>query len=250
MRGFIYVVTTVGKDYQQSDCRRDVPTVWEDRLVFGPCKVNMRPKMNLGDYIFGISPSGAGIRRIVFAAKITEVLRFEDASIKYQEDWTASGITPICVKPVSKNNRIGMFPISHYDHLVGAKHTDSWKKDIPTKQHDRCFICEPVITELPWLGGKGPATSGRILNFLKSCELWGSNIHAQLNGWATEVQPIIYQRDELGGRLYTGLHLETDKPEQLVNLIREFAEEIGALKPQQLAVEGRYVKPRGAGRCR
>ena len=78
MRGFIYVVTTVGKDYQQSDRQRDVPTIWEDRLVFGPCKVNMRPKMNYGDYVFGISPSGAGIRRIVFAAKIGEVLTFEE----------------------------------------------------------------------------------------------------------------------------------------------------------------------------
>ena len=249
MRGFIYVVTTVGKDYQQSDRQRDVPTIWEDRLVFGPCKVNMRPKMNYGDYVFGISPSGAGIRRIVFAAKIGEVLTFEEASRKYQDDWKAYGITPICVKPVGDKNRIGMFPVSHYDHLDGAKHQHSWKKDIPTRQHDRCFICEP-ISKSPWLGKIGPVTSGKILDFLRRCELSGSTIQNQVNSWASESQPIVYRRNESSGFLFTGLHLETDAPERLVELVLESVEDGLSETLQPITLGLSATRRNASGRCR
>jgi hypothetical protein len=43
-RGFIYVVTTVTRDYDQREFAC-VPTEWNGRLYFGPCKVKMRHEM-------------------------------------------------------------------------------------------------------------------------------------------------------------------------------------------------------------
>lgn len=218
MGGFIYIINTVGTGYQQGDRQRDVPTIWENRLVFGPCKVNMRPKMKLGDYVFGISPSITKPRRIVLAAKLTEILTFEDAYTKYQNIWDDCGIKPICVKPVSLESRSGMFPASKYEHLDGAKHgNNSWKKDIPSFDHDRCFVCEPICN-IPWLGKSGPIVTGEIINFLRQCEVFGATVKSN-NSWATESKPIVYRRNESSGALYTGLHLETHEPERLISLI-------------------------------
>ena len=63
INGFVYVVTTLTKDYiQRKFC--NVPTEWGDRLYFGPCKIPMRPKMKCGDYVFGISPAKPQPRRV------------------------------------------------------------------------------------------------------------------------------------------------------------------------------------------
>lgn len=59
-RGFIYVVTTLTRGYmQKAFC--NVPTQWGDRLYFGPCKKPMRPRMQPGDYVFGISPTASAL---------------------------------------------------------------------------------------------------------------------------------------------------------------------------------------------
>lgn len=54
--GFNYVVRTVTtRNAQQAFC--NVPTELSDGLYFGPCKMWMRPRINAGDYVFGVSPA-------------------------------------------------------------------------------------------------------------------------------------------------------------------------------------------------
>src|SRR5438128_12078609 len=71
--GFIYVVTTVTRSYSQWP--GSVPTAHAGRLYFGPCKRAMRQKMEVGDYVFGISPAHTAPRRIVFFGKIQKRMK-------------------------------------------------------------------------------------------------------------------------------------------------------------------------------
>jgi hypothetical protein len=221
-KGFIYVVTTVGSNYLQSDQKRDVPTVWRDRLVFGPCKVPMRPRITKGDYVFGLSPSGGNSkpRKIVFAAMVTETLSFGMAYEKYQDEWDEENLKPICVRPLSQIDNSEPFPYSQYEHLPGSKHQTSWAKDLPYEKLDRCFICDPIF-DSPWLGTSGPVVTGEILSFLRSCRVYGQSVENESNHFASESTPVCYRRNDMSGPLYTGLHLETDKPEVLIALFQK-----------------------------
>ena len=101
--GFIYVVASVTKDYLQPNfC--NVPTEWEDRLYFGPCKKSMRPKMKADDFVFGISPSSTSPRRIVFVAQIEERLTFREAYRTLPRPPWSQG--PIHVHPVESAGRV------------------------------------------------------------------------------------------------------------------------------------------------
>jgi hypothetical protein len=108
--GFICVVTTIGQDYRQPNliC---VPTWYEDRIYFGPCKIPMRPRMQEGDYVFGLSHSGIPSRRIIFAARIAEMMTFAEAYRRFFPE-LIGGNGPRHVRPVNRPDL--PFPESHY----------------------------------------------------------------------------------------------------------------------------------------
>src|ERR1017187_4365008 len=81
-KGFIYVVDTVIPGYVQK-AFFNVPTEFKSRLYFGLCKVSMRPKMFPGHWIFGISPTKVGTRRIVFVAKLEERITLAEAHDRF-----------------------------------------------------------------------------------------------------------------------------------------------------------------------
>ncbi len=134
-KGFIYVLTTVTKDYVQGAFYH-VPTEWKDRIYFGPCKKPMRPKMHEGHWVFGISPKNGTPRRIVFVAQIEERITFADAYDRFPELRGPEG--PIHVKPISG---WGPFPQSSYQHIPGGNHPDNWQTDLARKDLDAFFVC-------------------------------------------------------------------------------------------------------------
>lgn len=211
-RGFVYVVSTVRKDYCQPSLVA-VPTWFRDRIYFGPCKRSMRPRMKAGDFIFGLSPSGVRPRRIVFAARIAEKLTFRAAYHRFRGLRGPDG--PIHVRPVARPG-FG-FPEDSYEHIAGANHPNDWRADLRTPDLDAFFVCEPAADCIGhWFGANGPALHGKLLEFLRTCEVWGkAGLLNRSNRPATMAAPIRH------GRLFTGLHLETDRPSELAMLICE-----------------------------
>lgn len=206
--GFVYTVTTLTNHYaQKAFC--NVPTQFGNRLYFGPCKKQMRPKVRPGDYVFGISPSNIGPRRIVFIGHVEERVSFSEAHERYPALHGPEG--PIHVEPV---NRQGQFPHCSYAHIPGAMHANSWEKDLASRALDAFLVCTPQQGCVGrWLGNCGPRLSDEIMNFLKTCSVHGrAGQLSPTNANATIKDPIAH------GRLYTGLHLETIKPEILVDL--------------------------------
>jgi hypothetical protein len=208
-QGFIYVVKTATRRYEQRHFH-NVPTEWNDRLYFGACKVEMRPKMQPGDYIFGISPAGQKPRRIVFIAKIEDRITFAEAYERFPELRGPEG--PIHVQPINRSNLF--FPCSHYEHIPGATHCGKkWERDLPSRNLDAFFVCsEPNGCCGRWLGASGPTIDEEMLSFLKQCSVHGSRRFSDQNTDATVENPVCY------GGLYKGLHLETDEPEVFLDL--------------------------------
>jgi hypothetical protein len=208
--GFIYVIPSVGADYQQASAQA-VPTWYQDRLYFGPCKKPMRPRMRPGDFVFGISPSGKLPRRIVFAARISKRMTFADAYGRFPKLRGPNG--PIHVRPARRPG--ANFPDSQYEHIPGANHANSWRTDIRTPELDVFFVFDRAKKcEGRWLGRDGPVVRAEILEFLRSCAVYGkAGLLSPTNQSATETAPVKH------GRLYTGLHLETNDPTQLLRLV-------------------------------
>jgi hypothetical protein len=204
--GFIYVVRTATPSYTQpAFC--NVPTEFDNRLYFGPCKRCMRPRMQAGDFIFGVSPSCTSPRRILFGAEIEEAMTFAEAFRRFPDLRGSEG--PIHVRPI---NGIGDFPHSSYQHIPGSMHWDDWAADLETLDLDRFFVCHESDGWLGrWLGSSGPEIDDEILAFLNTCPAYGSAGYLVQNT-GTLINPVAY------GRLYTGLHLETRHPEVLVGL--------------------------------
>ena len=241
--GFIYVVRSVGPGYQQPSLQQ-VPTWFDNRIYFGPCKVPMRPRMKKGDYLFGISPSGIGPRRLIFAAQIARKLTYREAYKELPKLRGPAG--PIHVRPTTSPG-LG-FPHSHYEHIPGANHPGDWTNDLRSPELDAFFECEPAGPILGrWLGILGPTLSPKVLDFLQSCSVYGKSGKLGLNSSATYTAPVRH------GRLYTGLHLETSKPKELLHLM---SEEIGIqaarpLEPIQPQADQQPSDKRRspAGRC-
>ncbi len=217
--GFIYTVKSVIKNYEQKQFH-NVPTYWEDRLFFGPCKGGMRLRMNPGDYIFGVSPSKLKPRRIVFAMKVAERITFAEAYHRFPELRGPEG--PIHVQPVSRPGR--PFPLCDYEHITGAMHDKKlksrkeWENDLKMRDLDRFFTGMQQNGWFGgWLGRQGPAIDQDILHFLMTCSVYnGFGYHiSSRNGDATLNNPIAY------GQFNRGLHLETSDPEGLIVLCNE-----------------------------
>jgi hypothetical protein len=211
--GFVYVVMTLTRNYIQRDfC--NVPTEWGDRLYFGPCKKTMRPKMRSGDYIFGISPSKLRPRRFLFAAKIEERITFAEAYNRYPALQGPKG--PIHVCPIQGT---GSFPASHYKHIPGSMHGNDWQRDLATHEMDAFFECSKQEDwQGRWLGLYGPEMNDEILSFLRTCSVHGrAGMLNKKNIDATLSCPIRHRGPR--GFLCTGLHLETNQPEALLELL-------------------------------
>lgn len=222
--GFIYVVTSVGKDFKQPSLQA-VPTWFGDRLYFGPCKRAMRPRMRPGDFVFGISPSlgSRKPRRVLFGAKIAERMTFEAAYHQYPFLRGPEG--PIHVTPHGIPGT--RFPYSRYEHIPGANHPGDWPSDLATPDRDAFFVCD-AATECTgrWLGASGPLVEGDILGFLRNCQVWGSvGFLSASNQDATSMTPVRYRK------LFTGLHLETNDPIRFISLICQCQASAGEEKP-------------------
>jgi hypothetical protein len=206
--GFIYVMTTVTKDYEQASfC--NVPAQWKDRLYFGPCKRPMRPRMTMGDYVFAISPSCTDRRRILFAAQIEKRLTFAQAYERFPD--LRGPVGPIHVRPATKKE--ARFPRSTYEHIPGAIHPEEWIRDLASPDLDAFFVCSPAQGWLNrWLGAAGPEIDDDIVAFLRACAVFGEVGLLADHSNATKENPVAH------GRLYQGLHLETAEPERLVGM--------------------------------
>jgi len=206
--GFIYVVTTVTRNYaQRAFC--SVPTELGDHLYFGPCKMWMRPRMKAGDFVFGVSPAGTSPRRIVFVGQIAECITFAEAYDRFPDLRGPEG--PIHVRPI---NGVGGFPHSSYEHIPRAMHGPGWVADLAKPELDRFFVCRESRGWVGrWLGSSGPEIDGDILAFLNKCLAYGRGGRLGPNT-GTLSRPIAY------GKLRTGLHLETNTPEQLLEMCR------------------------------
>jgi hypothetical protein len=206
--GFIYVVATLTGTYRQrAFC--NVPTEWGDRLYFGPCKRSMRPRMQPGDFVFGLSPSSPAPRRLVFAAEIEERISFAEAYQRFPDLRGPAG--PVHVRPTGA---AGALPGSGYEHIDGAMHPDEWKLDLATPALDAFFVCRRRQGWVGrWLGPDGPVIDAELLQFLKTCAVYGkAGRLSDRNEDATLGNPVAH------GRLYTGLHLETNEPGKLLSL--------------------------------
>ena len=206
--GFIYVVKSVNRDYmQRASC--NVPTEFGDRLYFGPCKKQMRPRMKTRDFIFGVSPACTSPRRIIFVAEIEDPMTFAEAYLRFPGLQGPEG--PIHVRPIPG---IGAFPQSSYEHIPGSMHEDDWVDDLATPDLDRFFVCRQRDGfEGRWLGSSGPEIDDEILAFLNTCSVYGRAGYLGQNT-GTLRNPIAY------GGMYTGLHLETPSPEVLTAICR------------------------------
>jgi hypothetical protein len=207
--GFIYVVPSVGRDYLQPSLQQ-VPTWFEGRIYFGPCKIPMRPRMEEGDYIFGISPSSTRPRRMLFAARIAQKMTYAEAYRRFPK--MRGPVGPIHVRPARAPGLA--FPESHYEHIPGANHPGDWRNDIRTPELDVFFVCEPAIGSVgQWLGKAGSILTPAIMEFLRKCLVHGVGGLLGPNSWATDTAPVAH------GRLYRGLHLETPYPENFLEMV-------------------------------
>jgi len=236
-KGFIYVVTTVTKDYVQGAFFH-VPTEWGDRIYFGPCKKPMRPKIREGHWVFCISPKNGTARRIVFVAQIEERMTFTEAYNRFPDLRGPEG--PIHVRPASGRGR---FPESSYQHILGGHHAHNWQADLATKHLDASLACAKRDSwRGRWLGEYGPKLDNDILAFLKTCSVHGrAGLLSAKNGEATLENPIAHPGRR--GLLFTGLHLETDESESLLALCA--ARMSKTLPLDRVVTPGRQVGIRG-----
>lgn len=211
-KGFIYTVATLSAYEQRAFC--NVPTHLGNRLYFGPCKAAIRRRAAPEDYIFGLSHSRSGARRIVFIAQVEERITFREAYERFPILRGPEG--PIHVKPIS---RPGVFPRCVYAHIPGAMHTFGWENDLACPSLDAFLVCRPQAEAIGcWLGGAGPILDAGLLSFLKQCTLLKQgSVISGVNCDATLKNPIGF-KGQSGKFLYRGLHLESERPEVLVEL--------------------------------
>lgn len=231
--GFIYIINSLGKDYEQQYFR-NVPTFFENRLYFGPCKIPMRQNMKPGDYIFGISPARLSPRRIVFLAQIDERITFADAYKRFPPLRGSNGPNdkngPIHVEPVEPTDNSKNFPESHYRHIQGAMHTKKWKADLRSEELDAFFVCKESDGILgKWLGANGPELNENIMKILKN-----SSLHGKCRDLSTKNLEATIEYPIRHGNLFTGLHLETTEYKELVKLCRELSPSVLASSEDQV----------------
>src|SRR5262249_6087790 len=166
----------------------------------------MRPRMKGGDCVFGLSPSGR-TRRVLYAAPIEECITYREAYQRFPD--LRGPVGPIHVRPIQG---AGPFPQSDYQHIPDSMHPDEWRADLATPDLDRFFVFREGEGWIGrGLGESGPEVEDEIVASLKPCVASGERGLLGRNT-GTRKTPVAYHR------LFTGLHLETDKPEVLLAL--------------------------------
>jgi hypothetical protein len=170
----------------------------------------------------------------VFIARIGERMTFAEAYAHHPELRGPPG--PIHVRPAARPGP--WFPDSEYEHIPGANHADNWRADLRTPDLDAFFACDRASGPLgAWLGASGPTLAEPLMEFLRTCSVWGNAGKLRDdNPSATVNIPVRH------GGLFTGLHLETDRPDQLIRLV--CGASIDPKPPSQ-----RNGRARAASRC-
>jgi len=144
------------------------------------------------------------------------------------------GARRIHIRPV-QHVSLSSFPDSTYEYILGANHPDAWRSDICVPELDAFFVFEPgTVCVGKWLGRAGPAIRGKILEFLRTSlhGRAGRQLSAT-NAAATENLPVRYKG------FYTGLHLETDAPGQLLRLVCHRFSTMSPIEPRVAPTSGR-----------
>jgi hypothetical protein len=128
-RVFAYIIRTVGPGYRLTGF---VPWVSNRKVFFGACKKKMRPHVKRGDYIMGISGSGAGRpRRVLLWMRVAEPMSFRDAYEKGRTNNAFFNVRgkAIHLRPCKDVAYIRGNP-ECYVHIKGAHHEDDWRSDV------------------------------------------------------------------------------------------------------------------------
>lgn len=169
-RVFAYIIASVGPNYK---LRGTVPWVKEGRVFFGPCKKKMRPEMEPGDYVMGISPAGVGEqRRVLLWMRIAERMTFAQAYERGEIDrlFRLARGNAIHVRPKKGIDPIEGNPDT-YEHIPHATHSSDWKTDI-RGERDAFFVGD----KNSWAAeGDGPAVTEELVALLREGIKWRGN---------------------------------------------------------------------------
>jgi hypothetical protein len=127
-RVFVYIITSVYAHYHvKKSC---VPWVAEGKVFLGPCKKYMRPKVEEGDYIMGISPAGRE-RRVLLWMRVDKLMTFAEAYERGDTDrlFRLARGNAIHVRPREVGEHVRRNPDA-YEHIPRAMHPDNWRTDI------------------------------------------------------------------------------------------------------------------------
>jgi len=170
-RVFAYIIRTVGAGYRLNGA---VPWVSGGKVFFGACKKRMRPDVQPGDYIMGISGAGAGRpRRVLLWMKVDKRMTFKDAYDRGETDKAFRDVrgTAIHVRPRN-------VPLHHpgdpgcYEHIPGAPHSDEWESDLKGKRD--VFL---TGTKGSWVAAeKGPEVTAVLVDLLRDGINWKGNV--------------------------------------------------------------------------
>lgn len=173
-RVFAYIIASVGPNYK---LRGTVPWVKEGKVFFEPCKKNMRPKVQEGDYIMGISPAGVGEhRRVLLWMRVEEKMTFADAYQRGETDrhFRLARRNAIHVRPRRGVDHVHGIPET-YEHIPHADHSSDWRTDIEGER-DAFFIGDSGS----WVAGYGgPVVTQEAVELLREGITWKGNATLQ-----------------------------------------------------------------------
>jgi len=164
---FAYIIRTVGPGYKLKGA---VPWVFSGRVFFGACKKRMRPHVNPGDYVMGISGSDAGNpRRVLLWMKVDKRMTFKEAYDRGKKDnvFRALRGTAIHVRPLDVPLHMSGNP-NCYDHIPGAPHEEDWQSDLKGKGD--VFLTGAAGS---WVAeGDGPIVTEKLVELLRAGITW------------------------------------------------------------------------------
>lgn len=169
-RVFAYIIASVGPNYR---LRGTVPWVKEGQVFFAPCKKRMRPEMQPGDYVMGISRAGVGEkRRVLLWMHIAERITFAQAYKRGEADrlFRLARGNAIHVRPKRSVDLIEGNPDT-YEHIPRATHASDWRSDIRGKR-DAFFVGD----NNSWAAeGGGPGVTEDLVNVFREGIKWRGN---------------------------------------------------------------------------
>lgn len=169
-RVFAYIIRTVGAGYRLKGA---VPWFSGGKIFFGACKKRMRPDVEPGDYIMGISGAGAGRpRRVLLWMKVDKRMTFKEAYERGETDKVFRDVrgTAIHVRPRNVPLHQPGDP-GCYEHIHGAPHSDEWQTDLKGKRD--VFL---TGARGSWVAAKkGPEVTEVLVDLLRDGIKWKGN---------------------------------------------------------------------------